>query len=154
ARRVEPMRRWEILCSTGVALGLLLSAPVCPEEWDPPDFSPPTPSPESRIPAFHGSRAFDDLKRLVECGPRPPGSKALAESRRWIIGQLKQAGCETQEDRFVAETPVGSIPMTNVIAKIPGTRPEVVMVAGHYDTKLFSSGTFLGANDGGSSAAF
>ena len=104
--------------------------------------------------AFSGERAFGDLKRLVEFGPRPPGSKALAESRQWIIGQLKQAGCETQEDRFVAETPVGSIPMTNVIAKIPGTRPEVVMVAGHYDTKLFSSGTFLGANDGGSSAAF
>src|SRR5207237_169763 len=77
--------------------------------------------------AFSGERAFGDLKRLVEFGPRPPGSKALAESRQWIIGQLKQAGCETQEDRFVAETPVGSIPMTNVIAKIPGTRPEVLM---------------------------
>ncbi|PYV00216.1 MAG: peptidase M28 [Acidobacteria bacterium] len=148
------MRRWEILCSTGVALGLLLSAPVCPEEWDPPDFSPPTPSPESRIPAFHGSRAFDDLKRLVEFGPRPPGSKALAESRRWITDQLKQSGCEIEEDSFVADTPVGQVPMTNLIAKVPGARPEVLMVAGHYDTKRFDTGAFVGANDGASSTAF
>ena len=148
------MRRWEILCSTGVALGLLLSAPVCLEEWDPPDFSPPTPSPESRIPAFHGSRAFDDLKRLVEFGPRPPGSKALAESRRWITGQLKQSGCEIEEDSFVADTPVGQVPMTNLIAKVPGARPEVLMVAGHYDTKRFNNGAFVGANDGASSTAF
>ncbi|PYV25674.1 MAG: peptidase M28 [Acidobacteria bacterium] len=148
------MRRWEILCSTGVALGLLLSAPVCLEEWDPPDFSPPTPSPESRIPAFHGSRAFDDLKRLVEFGPRPPGSKALAESRRWITDQLKQSGCEIEEDSFVADTPVGQVPMTNLIAKVPGARPEVLMVAGHYDTKRFDTGAFVGANDGASSTAF
>ena len=66
---------------------------------------------------------------------------ALAESRQWIIGQLKQAGCETQEDRFVAETPVGSIPMTNVIAKIPGTeRPdEWVLRGNHRDGWVFGA---------------
>ena len=181
------MKRWEILCSTAVAVGLLLSAPVCPEGRgsDPasspsaarpgsglvvrgsgfgnstrrersglPDSSSRNPSPESRIPAFQGSRAFGDLKRLVEFGPRPPGSKALAESRRWITGQLKQSGCEVEEDSFVADTPVGQIPMTNLIAKIPGARPEVLMVAGHYDTKRFDGGAFVGANDGASSAAF
>jgi peptidase M28-like protein len=103
---------------------------------------------------FDGERAFQDLKRLVDFGPRPPGSKALTESRQWIIHQLEQAGSKIEEDRFVGSTPVGQIPMTNLIAKIPGARPEVVIVAGHYDTMRFEGGSFVGANDGGSSAAF
>jgi glutaminyl-peptide cyclotransferase len=104
--------------------------------------------------AFNGERAFEDLKRLVAFGPRPPGSKALAESRAWIISQLKQAGCQVEEDSFVASTPMGNVPMTNVIARIPGERPSIVMVAGHYDTLRVTGFRFVGANDGGSSAAF
>jgi glutaminyl-peptide cyclotransferase len=104
--------------------------------------------------AFNGARAFDDLKRLVAFGPRPPGSKPLSESREWILNQLKLAGCEVEEDKFVASTPVGNIPMTNLIARVPGARPSVVMVAGHYDTLRVDGFRFVGANDGGSSAAF
>jgi len=111
-------------------------------------------APEKDSLAFNGERAFEDLKRLVAFGPRPPGSKALAESRAWIISQLRLAGCQVEEDNFVAATPVGNIPMTNVIARIPGGRPSVVMVAGHYDTLRVTGFTFAGANDGGSSAAF
>src|SRR5208337_671472 len=90
---------------------------------------------------------------LVSYGPRPAGSPALAESRRWIIAQLKDAGAQVEEDAFTASTPVGQIPMTNLIAKFPGARSKVVMVAGHYDTKLFENCRFVGANDGASSAA-
>ncbi len=43
--------------------------------------------------------------------------------------------------------------MTNIIAKFPGTQSKIVMVAGHYDTKLEENFRFVGANDGGSSAA-
>src|SRR2546428_13537535 len=43
--------------------------------------------------------------------------------------------------------------MANVVARLPGRRPDVVVLAGHYDTKLFKSFRFVGANDGGSSAA-
>ena len=111
-------------------------------------------TPDAERLTFNGSRAFEDLKRLVAFGPRPPGSKALADSRAWIIQELKSAGCQVEEDRFVASTPLGSIPMTNVIARIPGARSSVVMIAGHYDTKRFDDFTFVGANDGASSAAF
>jgi len=103
---------------------------------------------------FDGDRAFQDLKHLVDFGPRPPGSKALDDSRRWIIHQLQADGCTVDEDSFVASTPVGQIPMTNLIARIPGARPEIVMVTGHYDTLRLEGGRFVGANDGGSSAAF
>jgi len=58
-----------------------------------------------------------------------------------------------EEDSFLASTPVGPIPMTNLIARFPGSRRETVIVAGHYDTKRFDDFRFVGANDGGSSAA-
>jgi Zn-dependent M28 family amino/carboxypeptidase len=102
---------------------------------------------------FNGGRAFEDLKHLVSYGPRPAGSQALAGSRRWIIAQLKLAGAEVEEDAFTASTPVGEIPMTNVIAKFPGAQSKVLMVTGHYDTKRFDKFRFVGANDGASSAA-
>lgn len=103
---------------------------------------------------FNGNRAFQDLKHLVSFGPRPAGSAALAQSRQWIIQQLKDSGCEVEQDAFTASTPEGEIPMVNLIAKIPGSRPVVVMIAGHYDTKHFADFKFVGANDGASSAAF
>lgn len=102
---------------------------------------------------FNGGRAFADLQHLVSFGPRPAGSPALAASRRWIISQLKPTGAEIVEDSFTASTPNGDIPMTNIIAKFPGAESKVVMVTGHYDTKLFKEFRFVGANDGGSSAA-
>ncbi|MFB3923135.1 MAG: M28 family metallopeptidase [Terriglobia bacterium] len=44
--------------------------------------------------------------------------------------------------------------MTNLIARFPGERPQIVILAGHYETKRFDDFAFVGANDGGSSAAF
>ena len=105
--------------------------------------------------AFNGGRAFADLQHLVSFGPRPVGSSALESSRAWIIGQLQKAGCKVVQNHFVGATPVGNIPMVNLIAELPGTEPDhIVMIAGHYDTKLEKSFRFVGANDGGSSAAF
>jgi glutaminyl-peptide cyclotransferase len=104
--------------------------------------------------SFSGGRAFEDLKRLVALGPRPSGSRALGEARQEILRQLRQAGVAAEEDRFVASTPAGSVPMVNVIGKIPGARRQVVIIAGHYETKRFTDFPFVGANDGGSSAAF
>jgi glutaminyl-peptide cyclotransferase len=105
--------------------------------------------------AFNGGRAFADLQHLAGLGPRPVGSKTLETSRAWIIGQLEKAGCKVVQDRFAGATPIGNIPMVNLIAEIPGTEAKhIVMIAGHYDTKLENSFRFVGANDGASSAAF
>jgi len=102
---------------------------------------------------FNGGRAFEDLKHLVSFGPRPSGSAALVKAREWLIHELRAAGAQVEEDSFTAATPIGPIPMTNLIAKFPGSGRETVIVAGHYDTKRFDDFRFVGANDGGSSAA-
>jgi Zn-dependent M28 family amino/carboxypeptidase len=103
---------------------------------------------------FNGERAFEDLRHLVDLGPRPPGSEALQRAREYIAQQLSTAGVETWDDTFVATTPVGDIPMTNLIGVLRGESPTVVTLAGHYDTATIEGVRFVGANDGGSSAAF
>lgn len=103
---------------------------------------------------FNGERAFSDLDQLVKLGPRPPGSHALEEAREYITGELSADGVEVWYDSFVASTPLGEIPMRNIIGVIQGDSDLVVMVGGHYDTAKLDGFSFVGANDGGSSAAF
>jgi Zn-dependent M28 family amino/carboxypeptidase len=103
---------------------------------------------------FDGERTFEDLRHLVDLGPRPPGSEALQRAREYIAQQLSTAGVETWDDTFVAKTPVGAVPMTNLIGALQGESPTVVILAGHYDTARIDGVRFVGANDGGSSAAF
>ncbi len=43
--------------------------------------------------------------------------------------------------------------MANVIATLPGERPERIVLASHFDTKLFEKFRFVGASDGASSTA-
>jgi len=102
---------------------------------------------------FEGTRALRDVERFVALGPRPPGSAALGRARAYIVGELRQAGWRVREHPFTARTPRGPLAMVNVIAEWPGRRPEIVAVGGHYDTKRFEGFRFVGANDGGSSAA-
>ena len=104
-------------------------------------------------PAFDSSRAYEHLRQVVSFGPRPAGSPALERTRGYIIEQLKSAGVSVVQQSFVAKTPIGEIPMVNLVATIPGARPERIAITGHYDTKLFKEFRFVGANDGGSSTA-
>jgi Zn-dependent M28 family amino/carboxypeptidase len=70
-----------------------------------------------------------------------------------MVKELRQAGWRVREHAFTARTPRGPVPMVNLVAEWPGRRREVVAVGGHYDTKPFADFRFVGANDGGSSAA-
>ena len=106
------------------------------------------------VAGFSGERASNDLRQLVQFGPRPAGSENLERTRAYIEHQLSSAGVEIRDDPFLATTPVGDIPMTNVIGVIHGENPTVVILAGHYDTATIAGVRFVGANDGGSSAAF
>jgi hypothetical protein len=103
--------------------------------------------------AFDSSRAYEHLRRQVAFGPRPAGSTPLAQARQYILTQLKAAGITVREDAFDATTPLGQVRMVNLVATIPGRRPERIALATHYDTKLFREFRFVGASDGASSTA-
>jgi glutaminyl-peptide cyclotransferase len=102
---------------------------------------------------FDSTRAFDHLRTLVAIGPRPPGSAGIQQARAYISTQLKNLGLSPVEQPFEAQTPLGPIKMANVSVRLPGKRPERLIIGGHYDTKLFREFRFVGASDGGSSAA-
>lgn len=103
--------------------------------------------------AFNGTAALRHVERLVAIGPRPAGSAAAARTRDYIAGELRRGGLAVRTDAFEADTPDGRLRMANVIGVVKGRRPEVIMLAGHYDTKRFREFRFVGANDGGSSTA-
>jgi glutaminyl-peptide cyclotransferase len=103
---------------------------------------------------FDSSRAFDHLKQLVAIGPRPAGSPGAQKTRDYIKQQLAGLGVAVTEQPFDATTAVGTVKMVNVMATIPGPGTGRLIIAGHYDTKLFKEFAFVGANDAGSSTAF
>ena len=92
-------------------------------------------------------------RRQVAFGPRPAGSAALNETRRYLLEQLKKAGIEGRQQVFIAKTPLGETSMANIIATIPGRRRERIILASHFDTKRAPDFRFVGANDGASSTA-
>ena len=115
--------------------------------------SPPRSTAAPAAPVFDSNQAWEHLRRQVSFGPRPAGSAALAETRRYILDQLKAAGVEAREQQFDATTPIGQVKMSNVIGTIPGASRERIALASHFDTKLFRGVRFVGASDGGSSTA-
>ena len=102
---------------------------------------------------FDSARAWKDLEAQVGFGPRPAGSAALQKTRDYLLAELKKAGVEARQQIFIAKTPLGETSMANLIATIPGRRPERIAIASHYDTKLFRDIRFVGASDGASSTA-
>ncbi len=106
---------------------------------------------ENKDPGIDAARAFAHIKRAVEFGPRPSGSPAIKKTQDYIISELKSYGLKVMEDDFQGQTPKGAIPMKNIIAELPGEKSDLVLITGHYDTKILPN--FVGANDGGSSMA-
>ena len=105
-------------------------------------------------PKFDGAAAFKHLERLVAIGPRVAGTPGGVRAREYIAAEARKIpGAKVEVRPFEASTPDGPMSMANVVAVLPGARPDVIMVAGHYDTTLFREFRFVGANDGGSSAA-
>jgi glutaminyl-peptide cyclotransferase len=109
---------------------------------------------QSKPGRFDGNRAYEDLRQVVAIGPRTPGSAGAQATRDYIKKELAKAAVAVTEQAFDADTPVGRLHMVNVIATIPGTSPDRIVFAGHYDTKIFREFPFVGANDAGSSTAF
>ncbi len=111
-------------------------------------------TPQTAPAAFDGARAFKHLEQIVAIGPRPAGSPGAAQTRAYITKELSALGIKTEEQAFEGRTPAGPVRMMNLRATVPGDGQGRLIVAGHYDTKLFKEFRFVGANDGGSSTAF
>jgi Zn-dependent M28 family amino/carboxypeptidase len=104
---------------------------------------------------FSGEKAFVHVQDLVDLGSHPAGSDAIEKARDYIEGQLRHSGWQVTRQAFTDETPRGKVRFVNVIARFSGNAnaaSPAFLLCSHYDTKLFETIRFVGANDGGSSA--
>jgi glutaminyl-peptide cyclotransferase len=108
--------------------------------------------PDSPPPSFNAARAFQYTKEIVTLGPRPIGSANHKRVEAYILAHLK--GDEVESDAFEVTPSEGKFPVRNIIAKFPGTKDGIVVIASHYDTNYPLRGTsFIGANDGACTSA-
>lgn len=101
---------------------------------------------------FSGERALAHVQRLVDLGPRPAGSEALEKARGYIADQLKSSGWKVARQEFTDDTPRGKQHFVNLIARLGDKAEPSFVLCSHYDTKVFDTFRFVGANDGGSSS--
>ncbi len=122
-----------------------------PSELAPPP-EPPGPPPAELWKEFSGRRAFAHVKKLVDFGPRPSGSEALERARKYIVDSVRGAGWQVVPQEFIDRTPRGPVTFVNLIARYGNSdSPQRIIIASHYDTKIFDTIKFVGADDGGSS---
>jgi Peptidase family M28 len=125
--------------ATPFMAGTASASPQLPDDAFPPE----------KTGGFDGAKAYAHAAKLVGFGPRPAGSQAILQTQDYISSQLSSFGCTVDSDSFSADTPAGRLPMKNIVAKIPGERQGIILLATHYDTKRLDN--FVGADDGGSS---
>ena len=119
-------------------------APSLPNLSLPPDSGP--------APSIDSARAMQYVKEMVALGPRPLGSTNHTKVESFITSHLK--GDLVEDDVFTADTPEGKFPVRNIVAKFPGTRDGIIVIASHYDTNYpLRNTSYIGANDGASSSA-
>jgi glutaminyl-peptide cyclotransferase len=107
-------------------------------------------NPAPAAPTINSQRTWSYVKDFVAIGSRKPGSPGHQKAIDFIHARLKQTGVEVEDDKFTANTSRGAFQLDNVIAKIPGTKDGIIVLASHYETNFWLPDQFVGANDGGS----
>jgi len=100
---------------------------------------------------FSAEKAFGHVKYLVQkIGPRPAGSKSELKAAQYIDYVLRQNGWKVQNQPFSKvvvreasilqkEQQVEWISSQNIIAELPGIRPDTIIVGAHYDSASFNA---------------
>ncbi|MBV8205383.1 MAG: M28 family peptidase [Acidobacteria bacterium] len=130
------------------------TAAASPPKQEPVAAQPAIPDPGSIEPLakLSGDEAMQYARQIVAFGPRWPGNPAHRKVEQYILDHLK--GVEVEQDRFTAQTNAGPFPMNNIIAKFPGEKDGIVVLASHYETNWpLRNTSFIGANDGAATSA-
>jgi glutaminyl-peptide cyclotransferase len=102
------------------------------------------------LPQFDGARALEYARQYVDAtGPRWIGSPGHAKAEAFLKDQFRRD--QLEEDTFTTDTPAGPMTMHNFIAKFPGKKDGIIVLATHYETNYpLRNIHYVGANDGGS----
>lgn len=125
---------------------------------DPIDRRDVLPMPAVRAPADLGERAFAHARRLVGFGPRYSGTPGWTQQLDYVQGELEALGLQVVRDTWTDRKELKTF--TNLSARLPGRRPDRILLACHHDTKCTTGHPdpahnfhFVGANDGASGVA-
>jgi peptidase M28-like protein len=137
------VRRHALIAGLAVALAAGAVVAVVALAGDGADDGAPAPPAAERpaVDRFDSKRAFAELERQVELGPRPAGSRTL----RRLAERLRR---ELPRGRF--ERVPGHPGLRNVVGRVPGDKPAIG-IAAHYDSKDIPN--FVGANDSAAGTA-
>src|SRR6202012_512162 len=84
------------------------------------------------LPQFDGARALAYTRQYVATGPRWIGSPGHAKAEAFLKEQFRHD--QLVEDTFTTKTPAGEMTMHNFIAKFPGKKDGIIVLATHYET--------------------
>jgi Zn-dependent M28 family amino/carboxypeptidase len=128
-------------------------------------FLVPTLSEPEVRPPFDGERAYAEVVRQVEFGPRAPGTTGHDATRAYLVETLEPLADRVLQQRFTYTAPDSTTYTgTNIVASF-NLDPEVgtrIMLAAHWDTRPHADRDpdparhdepVLGANDGASGVA-
>lgn len=136
--------------SRGGQLGSVESTRSTPEEAPPSGIAtapvPLTPTAAPELRDFDVQAAMNDIRALEAFGPRGGGTEAEKQAAEYLRGRLVALGLDARIEEFPLPNGTTS---RNVVARIPGTSPTVLVLGAHMDTKPPSPG----ANDNASGCA-
>ena len=110
-------------------------------------------------------RAYGYLNDICAIGPRLSGSPGMKKQQEMLQSHFEKLGGKVSYQEFLANNPLGGakVPMANMLVEWHPERKDRILLAAHYDTRPLPdrdldpvkrrSGTFIGANDGGSGVA-
>ena len=100
---------------------------------------------------FDGAKALEYAREFVAIGPRWPTGPGHKKAEEFLRDHFTRKHDDLVEDPFIANTPIGPVPMRNFIVKFAGRKNGIIVLATHYETNYpLRNINFVGANDGGS----
>ena len=112
--------------------------------------------------SFDSQRAYRDLVRQCDFGPRVPGTKAHEECSQWLLEQLKGCADEVARQDFTAEVTGKRLLLTNLSATFNPHGAGHILLCAHWDSRPTAdhdpdptahTQPIPGANDGASGVA-
>lgn len=117
-----------------------------------------------KAPTFDGQRAFEQLKKQCDFGPRVPGTKAHLQCRDYLTKTLRSFGAQVTLQPFPVKFRGLKTPTTayNIIANFHPQKTRRLLLCAHWDSRPWAdqdpnpqnhNKPVMGASDGASGVA-
>ena len=111
---------------------------------------------------FNADRAFDDLQKQCDLGPRNPGSNGAQEAIQYFQSILEPLADAFHLQQFELNDPYSAekLSLTNIVARFQPEKAQRIILCAHWDTRPRAEydpsapdKPMIGANDGASGVA-